>query len=500
MNPNHPIARRLMTAGLPVLALAAASASLAVWLNPGWALAMTERPVPTLRLPGQDNAPARTVAKVDFPGTFTVGPGQPAEATGAWSGFRGEYRDNLARPLQPLLPEPPPHGPTVLWQVSCGEGYAGPAVRNGRVWLLDHDAEEHADVLRCLSLDDGRELWRRSYRVTVKRQHGFSRTVPAVTDRYVLTFGPKCHVLCVRANTGDFLWGLDLVAEFGCEVPQWYAGQCPLIDNGRAILAPAGPDVLMLAVDCETGKTLWKAPNQRNWTQTHSSILPVSFAGRGIYLYCGSGGLAGVDADSGEVLFLNEDWTVKIATVPTPVDLGEGSILLVGGYGAGSMLVQLEERSADPDNPGAMPGVVARTVKRLPPETLGSDQQTPVYFDDHLYAVLPKGIARGAQLACLTAKGIPLWHSGTEHTFGLGPYLAVDDPDGIGKAILAMNDEGLLSAVRATPRGFELLWQVDVLQGHEAWAPMALAGGRLLVRDLTTLKCLDLRPARKDAP
>lgn len=498
MNPNHPITRRLLTLGIPALALAAGAGALAVWLNGGHALALSERPVPTLRLPGQDNAPARAIAKTDFPGTFTPGPGKPADSSATWSAFRGDYRDNIARPLQPLFDQPPPEGIPVLWEIPCGEGYAGPAVRNGRVWLLDHDAEEHADVLRCLSLDDGRELWQRSYRVTVKRQHGFSRTVPAVTDRYVLTLGPKCHVLCVRAETGEFLWGLDLVAKFGCEVPQWYAGQCPLINNGRAILAPAGPDVLMLAVDCETGKTLWTAPNQRNWAQTHSSILPVSFAGRGIYLYCGSGGLAGVDADSGELLFLNEDWTVKIATVPTPVDLGEGRILLVGGYGAGSLLVQLEEQPAE--NPNALPDILARTVKRLPPQTLGSDQQTPVFFDDHLYAVLPKGIAHGAQLTCLSNTGIPLWHSGPDHTFGLGPYLAVDDPDGIGKALLVMNDEGLLSAVRTTPRGFELLWQADVLDGHEAWAPMSLADGRLLVRDLTTMKCLDLRAARKDAP
>jgi len=33
-----------------------------------------------------------------------------------------------------------------------------------------------------------------------------------------------------------------------------------------------------------------------------------------------------------------------------------------------------------------------------------------------------------------------------------------------------------------------------VLAGHESWGPMALAGDRLIVRDLTTMRCLDVGP------
>ncbi len=30
-------------------------------------------------------------------------------------------------------------GPPVMWKVTLGEGYAGPAVKNGRVYLLDYN-------------------------------------------------------------------------------------------------------------------------------------------------------------------------------------------------------------------------------------------------------------------------------------------------------------------------------------------------------------------------
>ena len=49
----------------------------------------------------------------------------------------------------------PPPGPPVLWSIELGEGHAGAAVRDGRVFVLDYDRAASADVLRCLSLADG---------------------------------------------------------------------------------------------------------------------------------------------------------------------------------------------------------------------------------------------------------------------------------------------------------------------------------------------------------
>ena len=54
----------------------------------------------------------------------------------------------------------------ILWSVNdLGEGYAGAAVANGRVYVLDYDEVREADSLRCFSLDDGKEIWRRWYGV-----------------------------------------------------------------------------------------------------------------------------------------------------------------------------------------------------------------------------------------------------------------------------------------------------------------------------------------------
>ena len=80
-----------------------------------------------------------------------------------------------------------------------------------------------------------------------------SRTVPAVTNDYIVTIGPRCHVMCVDRESGDFRWGIDVAEKYQSEVPFWYTGQCPLIYDNKAIIATGG-DALMIAVDCATEK------------------------------------------------------------------------------------------------------------------------------------------------------------------------------------------------------------------------------------------------------
>jgi outer membrane protein assembly factor BamB len=60
--------------------------------------------------------------------------------------------------------------------------------------------------------------------------------------------------------------------------------------------------------------------------------------------------------------------------------------------------------------------------------------------------------------------------------------------------LLALEEKGTLVLAEASPKGYVPLAQAKVLaDGYEAWGPLALAGGRLILRDLTRLICLDLR-------
>ncbi len=401
-----------------------------------------------------------------FSHTVRIADGVP----GLWPWFRGPARNGVLETSGKLNFDWASSPPRAVWTVQLGEGYAAPVVRRGRVYLIDYDQAGQADAVRCFALVSGEEIWRRSYPVSVKRNHGMSRTIPAVTDKYVVTLGPKCHLTCMDADTGAIIWQHDLVAKYGVTVPEWYAGQCPLIDGSRVVLGTGGP-ALITAFDLATGKELWKTPNPRGWVMTHSSILPITVGGVAQYVWCGSGGVVGVASADGRVLWENLDWVINTATVPTPVWMGDDRLLLTGGYDSGAMMVRVSD----------VGGKFACTVTaRFKPNVLGSDQQTPVFYKGHIYAVKP-----GGQMVCLDSTGKPLWASGTDR-FGLGPYMVWNG------MLLAMSDSGSLSAIEATPAAYKRVGQARVLDGPEAWGPMAPAGTRLLVRDLHRMVCLEL--------
>ncbi|MDH5399612.1 MAG: PQQ-like beta-propeller repeat protein, partial [Cyclobacteriaceae bacterium] len=190
-----------------------------------------------------------------------------------WPTFRGSNFDNIYKSDIKMIDKFGPEGPEILWSVDLGEGHAGPAVYKGLVYVLDYDEELKADMLRCFTLKDGKELWRRWYNVQIKRNHGISRTIPAVTEKYIVTVGPRSHVMCVDRLTGDLLWSIDVEKEYNTEIPFWYTGQCPLIDNGVAIIA-AGGTSLLIGVDCATGEILWETPNNDGLKMSHASITP----------------------------------------------------------------------------------------------------------------------------------------------------------------------------------------------------------------------------------
>ena len=429
------------------------------------------------RVPGLDGVPAETAAPVAVrpePGEPIAGPGRPSTIAAAWPWFRGPDHDAISKETVHLARTWPAAGPKRLWTVPLGDGYAAAAVQGGRVYVLDYDIDRGADTLRCLSLDDGREIWRNGYRVIVALNHGMSRTIPAVAGDCVITLGPKCQLACWDASTGKSRWLIDLVLEHGATVPPWYAGQCPFIDTrtDRLIVAPGGT-ALMMAIDYRTGKVLWQSPNPRKWAMTHVSIVPMEFAGRRMYVYCGKGGVAGIDADNGELLWDSDEWQIAMATCPSPVVVGQGRIFFCGGYNSGSLMLQLEAEQGR---------IVPRTAFRLTYRQFGSEQQTPVFWQQHLYAVRQKD----RQLVCMDLDGKELWNSGRDK-FGSGPYMIADG------LIYVLDDDGVLSMAEATPAAYRRLGRAQVIEdGSGSWGPMALVAGRLMVRDTSRMVCIDV--------
>ena len=197
--------------------------------------------------------------------------------------------------------------------------------------------------------------------------------------------------------------------------------------------------------------------------------------GTRMYVYCASGGVVGISAQTGEILWEYPDWKIRLANVPSPLVVGDGLIFLSGGYNAGSMMLQLTQEN---DN------IVTQQLFRLGPEVFGSDQHTPIFYEGHIYGIRPD-----KQMVCLDLNGEVVWSSSRINQFGprgLGPYSIADG------LIYILDDNGTLTLAEATLTGYNQLARAKVLEGPDAWAPMAFASGRLIIRDMNRMVCLDI--------
>ena len=140
---------------------------------------------------------------------------------GEWPCFRGMQHDNQVTSSSKMaLVE---GAFKELWSVETGEGHAAPVISEGRVYVLDYDEQLSSDALRCFDLLTGRQLWRRWYRVPMKRNHGFSRTIPAICDGLRFSDVEDCAYIqkdegssrrssccsCTLCNPHGLLWNIS---------------------------------------------------------------------------------------------------------------------------------------------------------------------------------------------------------------------------------------------------------------------------------------------------
>ena len=143
-----------------------------------------------------------------------------------WPQYLGPNRDGISTE-KGILRTWPKEGPKVLWTAAVGVGYGGPAVRDGKVYLLDRD-EKIGDNLRCFDLSSGKELWNFAYTAPNNFNHPGSRTTPTIDGDYVYTCGPLGDLYCLNFGTHKPIWNKNIWKDFGGDqLPRWCRLACP---------------------------------------------------------------------------------------------------------------------------------------------------------------------------------------------------------------------------------------------------------------------------------
>jgi outer membrane protein assembly factor BamB len=308
----------------------------------------------------------------------------------------------------------------------------------------------------------------------IRPNHGITRSVPAADARFVYSIDPKLGLHCLDAKTGKQIWTRNLAADYKSQIPSWYNGQNPLLEADRLVVATGGTAILA-ALDKATGKELWHTPNTAGLLLSHASVMPATLGGVKQYLYGTLDGPLGIAAKDGALL-----WSFKrkfnVVAVSSPVAIDNERVFMTGPYEAGSVMVRVTKAGA---------GFKAESIFDWKSNEWNSEVHTPILYKGNLFAV---GKKKRGLFTCLGTDGKPVWDSEGKAAFELGGFLLAD-----GMFFVLEGKSGMLRLLDANAKGYKELAKAQVLSGEDVWGPMALSDGKLVVRDMTKMVCLDVR-------
>lgn len=391
-----------------------------------------------------------------------------------WPQFLGPER-NAVSSEKGLARSWPTEGPKRLWSVPLGAGFAGPSVMGGQVFILDREGGQK-DALRCLDLKDGKELWTFAYDAPGKYSIEGSRTTPTLTEKVAYVVGPLGHFHCVDRTTHAAVWSKHLLQDFGGSLPNWAVSQSPLLYKDLVIVAPQGNAAGVVAFKAASGELAWQSPALGPLSYCSPTLARLGDVDQ-IVQISAKGTVSGIAVEDGRLLWQYTGWQCNIP-ITSPVVIGDGRLFISGEYGAGSVMLRV----------GAANGTFAAQELFRTQECMSQIHQ-PLLYQEHLYANSNGNKARDG-FVCLDLDGKLKWRTGNDPNFERGSMLLADG------LIFAVNGQsGLLAIIEPSPTQFKLLASAPVLKGGQAWAPLALVDGLLLVRDQRELKCFDVRAA-----
>lgn len=441
-----------------------------------------------------------------------------------WPQYLGPTRNSIS-PQKGILRHWSTNGPEVLWTAAVGRGFGGPVIKDGKVYLLDRD-DKVGDNLRCFDLSNGKELWNFAYDAPGTVMFPGSRSVPTADGKYVYSCGHNGDLYCIDIDTHKPVWNKNVWTDFGgapnsggspwgpgqrgegdaaARFPIWAITQNPLVYGDLLIVASQAPKAGVVAYEKLTGDVKWATPSLGLAGYVSPAIVKVDGRDHAVMVtpstnpFMGGGAAAiemgkvvGLDPLTGDALWKYTNWHCHIS-VPNAVDAGNNRVLVVGGYELGATMLKVEKQADG----------TYGTKELFTTRQFGDQTKPPVLYKGHFYAQYGTNDRRDG-MVCMSLDGQILWKTKREPDFNKGSMILTDG------LLLATDGARSLYLVEPDPAGYKQLAAAELFPEGAAgsgndiasrvggrnqnWAPMALADGKLLVRDQTSLKCVRVAP------
>jgi outer membrane protein assembly factor BamB len=429
-----------------------------------------------------------------------------------WPQWLGPRRDGVWRETG-LAEKFPAGGPKVLWRVPVEDGFSGPAIVGGRVYVTDRRRarDDKGEPLRptreggfagservlCLNAADGKVIWKHEYGCAYKISYpNGPRCTPLVHGGKVYTLGAMGDLYCLDAKKGDLIWSKNVQKEYKADLPVWGHAAHPLIDGDLLYCLVGGEGSAVVAFNKDTGREVWKA----------LSCEEIGYAPPMIYEAGGKRQLIAWLAETinslnpanGEVYWTHTYPTkgkLQRPTVSIATPLMQDGKLYVSTYYHGGLMLKLEK-----DKPAVSVLWQSQDAPRKP-DGLHALSVTPVMKDGHLYGIGGEGELRCQKLE----SGEPVWESfqpigGEKADFGT----AFLTPTTTGDRFVIFADTGHLILADVSPKGYKEISRVKILEPtYQArgrtvvWSAPAYADRCAFARNDKELICVSLAAAPK---
>jgi outer membrane protein assembly factor BamB len=402
-----------------------------------------------------------------------------------WPQWRGPDRTGLSKETG-LLKDWPKDGPTQAWKITgLGEGYSTPSISAGRIYLLGTKGnDEH---LFCLEEKDGARVW--DTKIGQKARVGYPgpRGTPTIADGLSYTVASDGSFTCVEIAKGQVKWQKSFAKDFGGKHGYWAYAESPLVDGDLVIATPGADDAAIVAFKRQSGDVVWKTSvaglkrkpstgkgkgkggNPQAYSVAgYSSVVAAEIAGVKQYVQFISGGVIGVDAKNGKVLWHYEEPANETANITTPIVRGD-FVFAVTSYGTGGGQAKIVK-----DGSG---------FKAEPQYFLSRFQNHHggvVLVNDHMYGTT-------GSLNCIDFKtGKSAWD---DRCVGKGSVTYADGH------LYVRGETGDIALVEANPSKYveKGRFKQPDRSKQSAWPHPVVANGKLYIRDWDILLCYDVK-------
>lgn len=441
-------------------------------------------------------------------GLLLVAAFNPMARAADWPQWFGPGRDGVWHETG-LVEKYPAGGPTVLWRIPLGGGYSGPAVANGRVYVMDRSRFKDAagkparntrdgipgtEAVLCLDAATGKTLWKHEYSCPYQISYPSGpRCTPLVEGERVYTLGAMGEMLCLNATSGDVIWSRNIAKEYHTDPPVWGYAAHPLLDGNRLICPVGGEGSAVVAFDKTNGKEIWKALTSEEIGYSPPMIYEA--AGKSQLIIWLSDSLNSLDPETGKSYWSQAypvDTKVQRPAVNIVTVRRDGNHLFLSTFYHGPMLLELTG-----DKPGVKVVWHGKSNNPMKPDGIHSLMATPILKDGYIYGVCAMG-----ELRCIDeATNKQIWQT-YKATGGkrsdCGTAFLVPQGD----RCIIFNDQGELILAKLSRAGYGEIDKFKILEASEparnrmvVWSHPAFANRCVFARNDKEMVCVSLAAA-----